>query len=244
MLLSIIIPTFNEEKLLPNLLRSIEEQSFKDLEVVVADNNSTDDTNLIALKSKAKVVKGGMPSDGRNNGAKSAQGEWLLFLDADVILPPNFLEEAFIEIKKQNFCVASCLVEPISDKKIDKFLHNTVNWYMKAVQKFSPHVSGSCIFIKKEIHQSIKGFDEKMKLAEDHDYISRASKVAKFGFLQGVRIPISVRRLEKDGRFNIAVKYLAVEAHLLFFGPIYSNVFNYEFGYSNKKLGNRKLRVK
>jgi len=42
---------------------------------------------------------------------------------------------------------------------------------------------------------------------------------------------VSVRRLDKDGRLNISVKYLAVEAHLIFLGPIYSDVFNYKFGH-------------
>lgn len=243
-MLSIIIPTFNEEKLLPGLLKSIKEQSFKDIEIIMADNNSTDDTCLIASELGIKVVKGGMPANGRNNGARFARGEWLLFLDADVILPPNFLKRAIREIKKRNFGVASCLVQPLSDKRMDRFLHNVVNWYMGAVRKISPHAPGSCIFIRKEIHQLIGGFNEEMKLAEDHDYVSRASKVTKFGLLRDVRILVSVRRLDKDGRLNISLKYLGVEAHLFLLGPIYSNFFNYGFGYSNEKLGSKKLGVK
>ncbi len=234
-MLSIIIPTFNEEKFLPYLLKSLKEQTFKDFEIIVADNNSIDTTRLIALKSGAKVVPGGMPAGGRNNGAKFAKGKWFLFLDADVILPSDFLEKAIKEIKKQDFAVASCLVKPLSDRKIDKLLHSTVNWYMEATQKFFPHAPGFCIFVKKEIHQTIGGFNEKIKLAEDHDYVLRASKIANFGFLQNVRIPVSVRRLDKDGRLNISAKYLAAEAHLVLLGPIYSNIFNYKFGYPSKK---------
>lgn len=234
-MLSIIIPTFNEEKYLPYLLESLSKQTFKDFEVIVADNHSIDTTRLIVLKSGKKVVDGGMPASGRNNGAKVAKGEWLLFLDADVILPPDFLEKAIKEIKEKDFAVASCLVKPISDRKIDKLLHSTVNWYMGATQRFFPHAPGFCIFVKREIHQAIGGFDEKIKLAEDHDYVLRASKIANFGFLQNVRIPVSVRRLDKDGRLNISAKYLAAEAHLVLLGPIYSNIFNYKFGYPSKK---------
>ena len=86
-MLSIVIPTFNEEKFLPHLLKSLKEQTFKDFEIIVADNNSTDATRSVAINVGAKVVKGGLPARGRNNGAKVARGEWLLFLDADVILP-------------------------------------------------------------------------------------------------------------------------------------------------------------
>ena len=230
-MLSIIIPTFNEEKFLPHLLKSLKEQTFKDFEIIVADNNSTDATRSIALKSGAKVINGGLPACGRNNGAKVARGEWLLFLDADVILPPVFLEKAMTEIQEQNFSAASCSVKPLSRRKIDKFLHGVVNLYFQMTKKIFPHAPGFCIFAKKEAHQLIGGFNEKIKLAEDHNYILRISKIAKFDFLKSVKIPVSVRRLDKDGRFNIAAKYLAVEIHLILLGPIYSNIFNYKFGH-------------
>lgn len=230
-MLSIIIPTFNEEKFLPHLLKSLKEQSFKDFEIIVADNNSIDATRSIALKSGAKLVNGGLPARGRNNGAKVAHGEWLLFLDADVILPSDFLEKAIKEIKGSNFSSASCLINPLSDREIDKFLHGIVNLYFQATKKSFSHAPGFCIFAKKEVHQLVGGFDEKIKLAEDHDYVLRISKIEKFDFLKSVRIPVSVRRLDKDGRFNIATKYLAVEMHLILFGPIYSNIFNYKFGH-------------
>jgi glycosyltransferase involved in cell wall biosynthesis len=232
-MLSIIIPTFNEEKFLPHLLKSLKEQTFKDFEIIVADNQSIDATRYIALEADAKVVDGGLPARGRNNGAKIAQGEWLLFLDADVILPFDFLEKAMTEIKKRNFSIATCLIIPLSDRKIDKFLHSAVNLYFWAIKKIFPHAPGFCIFVKKELHQLAGGFDEKIKLAEDHDYIFRLSKVGNFGLLQGIRIPVSVRRLDKDGRFNISLKYLVVEVHLIFLGPIYSNIFNYKFGHFN-----------
>jgi glycosyltransferase involved in cell wall biosynthesis len=234
-MLSIIIPTFNEEKYLPILLKSLKKQTFKDFEVIVADNNSTDKTRIIAKNFGAKVVDGGMPAVGRNNGAKKAKRDWLLFLDADVVLPPNFLKEAILEIENKKFYIASCLMQPLSDKKIDKLLHDVGNLYIKLLQKISPHAPGFCIFVKKEIHQSIGGFNEKMKMAEDHDYVLRASKKAKFGIIQSVLIPVSVRRLDKDGRLTISLKYLAVEVHLVLLGPIYSNIFKYKFGDYSKK---------
>jgi glycosyltransferase involved in cell wall biosynthesis len=230
-MLSVIIPTFNEEKFLPYLLKSLQKQTFRDFEFIVADNDSTDATRSIALEFGAKVVDGGMPGRGRNNGARAARGEWLLFLDADVVLPPDFLEKTMAEIQKRNFSVATCLIDPLSDKRIDKFLHESVNLYIRATKKFFPHAPGFCIFCKRSVHQLAGGFDEKIKLAEDIEYVLRLSKIDNFGLLRGIRIPVSVRRLDKDGRFNISVKYLAVEAHLIFLGPVYSNIFNYKFGH-------------
>src|ERR1035438_5499991 len=126
-MLSIIIPTVNEERFLPYLLKSLKEQTFNDFEVIVADSNSTDATRSIALKSGARVVKGGLPARGRNNGAKVARGEWLLFLDDDVILPRDFLERTMAEIQKHDFSVATCLIDPLSDRRIDRFLHGVGN---------------------------------------------------------------------------------------------------------------------
>jgi glycosyltransferase involved in cell wall biosynthesis len=226
-MLSIIIPTFNEERFLPYLLKSLNEQTFNDLEVIVADNNSTDATQAIALKSGAT---GGLPARGRNNGAKAAKGKWLLFLDADVILPRDFLERTMAEIQQHDFFVATCLIDPLSDRRIDRFLHGAVNLYFRTTKAFFPHAPGFCIFCKKEAHESVGGFDEELKLAEDHDYVFRLSRVCEFGLLRDIRIPVSVRRLDKDGRFTISFKYVVCEGHFFFVGPIYSHIFNYKFG--------------
>ena len=100
-MLSIIIPTKNEEHYLPKLLDSIKKQEYKDYEIIVADGGSNDRTKEIARKYGCKLVKGGLPSVGRNNGAKVAKGYLLLFLDADFILPEGFLKNLVQEIKKK-----------------------------------------------------------------------------------------------------------------------------------------------
>ena len=86
MILSIIIPTYNEEEYLPVLLDSIKKQNFEDYEVIIADANSTDKTREIASEYGCIITEGGMPAVGRNNGAKIAKGEYLLFLDSDLKL--------------------------------------------------------------------------------------------------------------------------------------------------------------
>ena len=86
MKLSIIIPTYNEENYLPLLLKSIQAQNFSDYEIIIADAGSQDRTREIARDADCRVVDGGLPAVGRNRGAESAQGEYLLFLDADVCL--------------------------------------------------------------------------------------------------------------------------------------------------------------
>ena len=83
-MLSIIVPTLNEEEYLPKLLESIKKQDFKDYEIIVADAGSEDKTLEIAKKRGCIITKGGSITVGRNNGAKVARGDIFLFLDSDV----------------------------------------------------------------------------------------------------------------------------------------------------------------
>ena len=97
-MVSIIIPTLNEEEYLPRLLQSIKEQKYKDYEIIVADAGSQDKTLEVAKKYGAVITGGGHPGKGRNEGVKVAHGNAFLFLDADVSLPKNFLSEFMGEV--------------------------------------------------------------------------------------------------------------------------------------------------
>jgi enolase len=234
-MISIIIPTLNEEKHLPFLLESLKEQTFNDFEVIVSDAGSEDKTRKIAKDWKCKVAEGGLPAKGRNNGAEIAQGEILFFLDADVVLPKDFLEEAVKEFKKRKLVIAGCYVQPLSDKDIDSLLYGTANLYFKFTQFLFPQAAGHCIIAKKEIHKKIGGFNEKIKVAEDFDYVKRAAKEGKFRYLENVKIPVLMRRLDREGRMNMAVKYAFIGLYFSLFGGIKSDIFNYRFAHYNEK---------
>ncbi|MBI2338706.1 glycosyltransferase [Candidatus Daviesbacteria bacterium] len=231
---SIIIPTFNEERSLPQLLTSLHNQSLSAAEIIVADAFSIDNTRKIARSFGCKIVEGGLPAKARNNGAKHANSPILLFLDADVTLPHYFLEETMREMADRRLDIASCFLTPRSNLTIDKFLHQFANQYMKITQKFHPHLPGCCIFVKKNTHLAIKGFDKSLLLAEDHDYLKRAKKISRFGYLKSYKVPVSVRRLSKEGRLKIALQYIGIELHLIFIGQIRNNIFNYKFGHFTK----------
>ena len=230
MKLSIIIPTLNEEKNLPILLNSIKKQSFKDYEIIVADNKSTDKTRTIAKKFKCKVVDGGLPPKARNNGAKKTRGKYLLFLDADVMLKNNFLINTINEMEKRKLDIATVYVEPLSDKFFIKLSHHLFNIWMFLVQKIDPHAPGFCIFTKKNIFIKIKGFDESIKLAEDHAYMRKAFRnKAKYGILKSSKILVSVRRFETEGSLTLFIKYTLAMLYRIFIGEIRSDVFKYGF---------------
>lgn len=232
MRLSIIIPTFNEEEHLPRLLKSIESQTFKDLEVIIADAHSDDSTREIAEGFGAKIVDGGLPGPGRNRGADAASGGLLLFLDADVVFPSKgWLKKKLGQFDMRELDCGTCLVKPMSKKVIDKLSHGVFNAHMFALQLLKAHAPGFCIFITRKLHNEIHGFDEKIRLAEDHDYVFRASRIGRFRVMIGAGIKVSVRRFERDGRAEIFKKYLLAELHLLTKGKIDHDRFDYTFGY-------------
>src|SRR5260370_1551414 len=107
--LTIVIPAKNEVEMLPKLLESLCRQDYEEMpatRVLVADAGSTDGTVEVALgfrdRLKVEVVAGGLPSVGRNAGARLATTKYVLFLDADVELPePTLLRRALWRLRRR-----------------------------------------------------------------------------------------------------------------------------------------------
>ena len=197
MKISIIIPAKDEEELLPNLLESIRNQDFDDYEVIVADAFSTDRTREIAREYGATVVDGGMPGPGRNAGARAAKGEFLVFLDADVVLPDNFLKNLYNEMQDRYIDVATCEIVPISDIQLDRIIHKLINMTILANMRVDPKAFGFCIFITRRLFNRIGGFDETIKVAEDNDLVKRASEFRPLRYINSTFVKVSVRRFDK-----------------------------------------------
>ena len=235
-MISIIIPAYNEEDFLPRLLKSIKNQEFKDYEVIVADNNSKDRTTDIAREYGARLVKGGLPAVARNRGAEVSKGEYLLFLDADTVLPEGFLEKLYNKFEEDyiDICIPSS--QPIdSGKLIYKTLYDFANAYLKLMEYIKPQGGGACIFVTKRMHRRIGGFKETLITAEDHDYINRASEIGRFKTYSGLYLFVSVRRLEVEGLKSYIQKVVR-NSFAFFFTGKSSKKIEYEFGNFTKAL--------
>ena len=227
-MLSIIIPALNEEEYLPVLLDSVKRQGFQDCEIIVADAGSEDKTPEIARSYGCKVVKGGKPAKGRNNGAKKAKGNLLLFLDADLLLPPGFLEENLKEFKRRKLKTATFCLKPLEKGNSFYLLFNLFyNFPIILFQKAFPHASMGTL-IEKKIFEKVGGFDETITLAEDHDLARRAKKFGKYGVLTSKKLYVSERRFETDGWCKTAGKYFFSEMHMILRGPVRKDL-NYRF---------------
>ena len=208
MILSIIIPTYNEEEYLPVLLESIKQQDFSDYEIIVADTDSKDNTVKIAEEYGCIVVEGGMPAVGRNNGAKVAKGDYLLFLDSDLKLTEDYLAKVIYEFKMERLGIAITQMKPLSKKTEDKLLHDLANLFMISVEKIKPHGAGCYgIIAKRELHERCGGFNEELTFGEDTEYIERLAKKERFKVLRNAKIGVSTRRLEEEGLATLAKQY-------------------------------------
>jgi glycosyltransferase involved in cell wall biosynthesis len=228
--LTVIIPTLNEIAYLPGLLDALDIQTRHPEELIVADAGSTDGTAELARKRGARVIHGGMPSIGRNAGARATNGDIFLFLDADVLPPPDFIARVLEEFERKEYDVATCFLAAINENPLDRILSAGTNLYFWVIQSISPHAPGFCILSKRIAHEKMGGFDESLMLSEDIDYARRAKRHGKFGILTGVRIPVSMRRVGKEGVVGLGLKYAWCEMYALVGKPVRVPPFGYEFG--------------
>jgi len=228
--LTVVIPVLNEAARLPRLLDALQRQSLRPDAVIVADAGSTDGTRDLALARGAVVVDGGMPGVGRNAGARAATTELLLFLDADVALTDHAIAMMVDEFTARGLAVAGAQIRPIEREPRFVFACEVVNFYLEMMQYVAPHAPGCCILATRAVHEAIGGFDETLALAEDHDYVERASALGKFRIMHRAHVRVSMRRLTKEGLVALAFKYLYCELQVMTGQKVLDAPFAYQFG--------------
>ena len=236
MFVSVIIPTYNEEKYLPRLLRALKKQTYTEFEIIVSDADSTDRTREIAESFGVAVVGGGLPSIGRNRGAAAAKGDFFFFFDADIIIPATFIEKAVAEIEEKSIGLAGCEAKPLSTKALDKVLHKFAHVGMKITKDSNPRVPGYCLLIYRKVFEKIGGFDETIRVAEDLNLVTRAVEHTPLHILESTYIQVSMRRYAKEGRLPYLGKSIQIYFYRKFKGEIKDEKdIEYEFGNFEEK---------
>lgn len=215
--ISIIIPALNEEKYIEKTLKAVLNQSYKNFEIIVVDNGSTDRTSDIAKKYADTVLfcKEKGISKARNTGGKIATGDILLFLDADTVIKRDFLKNMLDKFKSPNVIGVSGYIETYGKRLhvITFRLCSEIAWLSTLLR--NPMFYGMCMAYRRSVFEKIK-FDENLPTAEDIDFTKKARKFGKCVLARNARAITSPRRVEEMGLDK------AVLFHL-------KNFFNYTF---------------
>jgi glycosyltransferase involved in cell wall biosynthesis len=220
--ISIIIPTLNEEKYLEPTLKAIKHQDYKGgCEIIVSDGGSKDRTIEIADKYADKIVKTNKKgiAVGRNAGAKHAEGDILVFIDADTQLFYNLLSCIVGAFEGEEIIGVAVPVFPFGMKTSDVILFLGFNEFIKRTVergKGKAKIVGSCCAYGKSTFDQVNGFDEKIKTLEDFDLSERVSKLGEIKYIENTMALVSTRRIAKWGRIKAVERYLSLYLkHLL-----------------------------
>jgi glycosyltransferase involved in cell wall biosynthesis len=198
---SVIVPTWNEAKYLPPLLTSLGNQTEPPQEILVADSGSTDRTGEVAREAGAIVLTGERkgPGEGRNRGAAAAQGDVLLFLDADCIVPPNLVEAVVAALDDATVIGGATGFQPLGGNPAERVLFALANGYQRAMTLWGfPHNAGYCFFFRRDTFRALKGLREDMPLNETHDLALRSRSLGRFVILP-LAVFTSLRRFRTYG---------------------------------------------
>lgn len=211
---SIIIPAYNEEKYLLKALRSVELQTFdlSQLEVIVVDNASTDRTAEVFhsffksspipnLLLKEPILS---PGRARNTGAKRAQGEVFIFLDADSSLSPQTVQRV-LEWYERGLFMGIIRIKADSSDRVAKFFFDLIH-FGKNIFHMACHL-GYC---ERNLFFEVGGFCPEMIHAEDLEFFSNAKKTLRrkgkgWCVIEDAPIYTSTRRMT---RYPLKIGYL------------------------------------
>jgi glycosyltransferase involved in cell wall biosynthesis len=171
-LVSIIVPTKNSAETLEDCLGSIRRQSYNNIEIIVVDNYSRDGTLDVAKKYDAKVyLKGPERSAQVNFGVSKANGKYVYRVDSDFVLEPSVVHEAVQSCEK--FGYGAIVIHNTSDATISFWARVRK---MERDSYRNDEINVAARFWKKEVFESIGGFDVNLIAGDDYDLHNRLLK--------------------------------------------------------------------
>jgi glycosyltransferase involved in cell wall biosynthesis len=206
MKLSVVIPAFNEEKLLPGCLEHLaaaiaaNASPWWSAEVVVCDNNSSDRTALVARQAGARVVfePVNQISRARNAGAAAATGDWLLFIDADSYLHPATLTDLLRAVAAGRCAGGGCVVGLDEAPWSGRALIGTWNLLSRALR----WAAGSFVFCRADAFRELGGFSLNLYAAEEIAFSAALKRWAR-AHGQGVVILRRQRHVSSGRKFQL-----------------------------------------
>jgi glycosyltransferase involved in cell wall biosynthesis len=214
---SVIIPTYNRAAMLRECLQSVQVQTYRDFEIIVIDDGSTDDTRATA-ESFARVRYFYQENRGvaaaRNYGIKLARGEYIAFLDSDDLwLPPHLqLTVSFLDAHPQIGMVYTTFTQVNSaHQPIRMYPARTgKHVYKDLLSKWI--VAAPTVVARKTVLEAVGGFDETMRVHEDGDLWRRILRRYE---VMGIHEPLVLVRLHAENSRVDVREYLRSELYML-----------------------------
>ena len=204
---SVIIPAFNEERFLPatmnclqQAIRYMADRLDRDIEIIVADNASTDQTAGIAAEFGAKVVSVSEHNIAhvRNAGAAAASGKLLVFLDADTLVPETVLAR-IVQVTDDSSCLGGAVDTHYQPRKtiVRLYLHA---W--RILGRLLAMAQGATQFCHRDSFVALGGYDESLYMGEDVDFYWRLRRLARSEnrevcFMKDIQVVPSCRRFDQ-----------------------------------------------
>lgn len=214
---SIVVPAYNEEKLLPSTLQAINAARVAfgrrgwESEVIVCDNNSTDQTGEIAAQAGARVVfePVNQIARARNSGAAAATGDWLIFVDADSQPSAELFDAVADRIEGGRVLAGGALLQLDESSFSVALLAKVWECWSRLVR----HMAGAFIFCETATFRTIGGFSAALFAGEELDLSQRLKKAAR---RRRMRIEIIARpRLLTSARKTHLYKPREIAAFML-----------------------------
>jgi glycosyltransferase involved in cell wall biosynthesis len=215
MLISVVIPAFNEEAYLGRTLASLDraraflrEEAGVAAEIIVVDNESLDSTADVARGFGATVVKETEHNVAkvRNTGARFANGDVLVFVDADTVVPRGVLRRV-VEV----MCEPTCLGGAVdTDYRPGKLASKIYLGLWRLVGKLAGMAQGATQFCRSDAFLALNGYDETLFMGEDVDFYWRLKRLARrrhggVEFIDDVRVAPSARRFDQWGLWRTLI---------------------------------------
>ncbi len=219
-IVSVVIPAFNEEKVIGSTLEAFTKQTFKDFEVIVVDNDSTDKTaevvkrylkklplRLLTEKKRARGIA-------RAAGFEAATGTILLSTDADTIVPPQWIKTFLKYFDDPEIVgVTSPATTDDLDTEWQKFLYRlfgypTIELYRLLFGHY--WMNGFSMGIRKETYKKSGGLNTTMNAFDDIEFGFRVKKLGKIKYDRIAPVAASARRYKEKGVLGVFVEYLVL----------------------------------
>ena len=200
--LTIVIPCKNEGKIIEQTLSLLNfQKGIQDVRVIVCDS-SDDVYTSHSLESRRtdyfnlRIISGGLPSVARNKGAEHVETPYVLFLDADIfLLDNNILNDCVWDFLVHDSDLITCKVRSTTGE------YNAIFRMFDTIQKIfkpiTPFCLGGFMMVKMSVYNSIGGFDENARVAEDYLF-SKQIRPSKF-FIMNTTVFTTPRRFESKG---------------------------------------------